>query len=500
MKKILSLLMMIVMLVSCSKKVEVKGHISGANPLDRVEIVEASGVATLPLVSLPVDNKGDFSGSFEAPKNGMYVIGYGGNINMVYLKAGQKLEISGEVGTFPTDMKISGEAKANNDFLKKAEETFKNQASKIDVQKLLTEKEDAFITQYKKIQDDLIKLIEEDAKKLKADAEVLDYKKMDTRIKLVGLLEMYEKNHAMATANVQYKPSAKFLELKKEVTKDGDKMVQESPMYREYLLSTLNADFQAFAQPKMMNASGNAPLISELFAQFLKNRKELSTTAKDYLFAYIISQADINYQNTKKYDKINKLIEDNVQDKQVKTNLKELQKVLMGFKESTAPDLSIIKADGKKTNLSEIKGKPTMVFFYASYNPNIAITTIPTLKDINTNYKSKLNFVFINIDDTKEQFVKTSSAMLKDFIGENYFIEGGINSNEARKFGLYSFKIPNVILLDKEGKLVGRPYFNLGDMELATELQKLTGIKVPEQPAVIPNMEMPISADSLDAK
>lgn len=500
MKKILSLLMMIVMLVSCSKKVEVKGHVSGANPLDRVEIVEASGVATLPLVSLAVDNKGDFSGTFEAPKNGMYVIGYAGNINMVYLKAGQKLEVSGEVGTFPTDMKILGEAKANNDFLKKAEETFKNYASKIDVQKLLTEKEEAFITQYKKIQEDLMKRLGEDAEKLKADTEVLDYKKMDTRIKLIGLLEMYEKNHGMATANVQYKPSAKFLELKKEATKDGDKMIQESPMYREYLLGTLNADFQAFAQPKMMNASGNAPMISDLFAQFLKTKKELSTTAKDYLFAYIISQADINYQNAKNYAKISKLIEDNVQDKQVKTNLKELQKVLMGFQAGTTPELTIHKAEGSKTNLSKLTGKPTMVFFYASYNPNIAITAIPVLKEMNTLYKDKLNFAFVNLDDTKEQFTKTSSAMLKGFAGENYFVEGGINSDEARKFGLYSFKIPNAILLDKEGKLVGRPYFNLGDMELATELQKLTGIKVPEQPAVIPNMEMPISADSLDAK
>ena len=55
--------------MSCSKKVEVKGNFAGGSPLERIEFIEASGVATLPLVNLGVDSKGSFSGSFEAPKN-----------------------------------------------------------------------------------------------------------------------------------------------------------------------------------------------------------------------------------------------------------------------------------------------------------------------------------------------------------------------------------------------------------------------------------------------
>jgi PBP1b-binding outer membrane lipoprotein LpoB len=43
MKKYLLLFIIAVFAVSCSKKVEVKGKITGASPLERIEFIEASG-------------------------------------------------------------------------------------------------------------------------------------------------------------------------------------------------------------------------------------------------------------------------------------------------------------------------------------------------------------------------------------------------------------------------------------------------------------------------
>jgi thiol-disulfide isomerase/thioredoxin len=54
-----------------------------------------------------------------------------------------------------------------------------------------------------------------------------------------------------------------------------------------------------------------------------------------------------------------------------------------------------------------------MLFFYASWNPYIGEATIPVLKEVVNFYKSKMNFVFVNVDDTKDQFVKTSNSLLK---------------------------------------------------------------------------------------
>jgi hypothetical protein len=84
----------------------------------------------------------------------------------------------------------------------------------------------------------------------------------------------------------------------------------------------------------------------------------------------------------------------------------------------------LVKADGKSYNLSENKGKPYL-FFYASWNPYIGEATTPVLKEVVNFYKSKMNFVFVNVDDTKDQFVKTSSSLLKGITGTNVYGENG---------------------------------------------------------------------------
>ncbi len=62
MKKYLLLLLLAVFTLSCSKKVEVEGRVSGGSPLERMEFIDASGVATLPLVNLGSDKNGVFKG------------------------------------------------------------------------------------------------------------------------------------------------------------------------------------------------------------------------------------------------------------------------------------------------------------------------------------------------------------------------------------------------------------------------------------------------------
>ena len=114
MKKYLVLLLISLMVVSCSK-VKVEGNVKGGSPLERIEFIEASGVATLPLVNIGVDEKGNFKGEFKAPKNGMYAMTYAGKMNFIYLKKGQDLKISGDAATFPEIYKIEGDAKKNND-------------------------------------------------------------------------------------------------------------------------------------------------------------------------------------------------------------------------------------------------------------------------------------------------------------------------------------------------------------------------------------------------
>ena len=127
---------------------------------------------------------------------------------------------------------------------------------------------------------------------------------------------------------------------------------------------------------------------------------------------------------------------------------------------------------------------PLFLFFLPaeSWNPYISEATLPVLKEVTKFYSSKLDFIYVNLDDTKDQFSKTSKAMLQGMPGTNVYGEGGMNSQIAKDLGIYGFKLPSFILIDKEGKAASKFFYNLGDPELVTALDKLTGLKAPEAP------------------
>lgn len=480
MKNYLVLCLMALLAVSCSKKVEVKGKVAGGSPLERIEIIEASSVSTLPLMNIGVNDKGEFSGSFDAPNNGLYVLTYGGGSNVIYLKKGQTLELEGNALSFPNDYKITGDAKANNDFLKAAQTGFEGYALKISMEDLFKKKEDEFLKEFASIKDSILNIMDAEGKKHKADADVVKFKKSEVDARLIGVLEGYAQMHGQVAQDAKYQPSAKFKEVKDGILKNSDQMVRDFPMFREYMLNELMGDFQKYRT----NQPAKAPteeLVSQTFAEYLKTRKDLSSVKKDYFLSYVLTQGDLNFMNAPKYDQIKKLIDENVTDSKIKADLHKLQLVLMGHKEGTVPTLKLKDNAGAGKSLEDLKGKPAFVVFYASWNPGIAMTTVPVIAELHNQYGDKLPMVFVNLDDTKEQFAKTSASLFKGIKGTHYWVEGGIASTAASTFGLYGFKIPSYLILDKEGKVASRPFFSLHDPDLPAVLSKLTGVKMPEK-------------------
>ncbi|SMP26639.1 TlpA family protein disulfide reductase [Chryseobacterium profundimaris] len=487
MKKYLLLFIIAVFAVSCSKKVEVKGKISGGSPLERIEFIEASGVATLPLINVGVNKDGTFSGSFEAPKSGMYVMSYGGKQNLIYLKGGQKLEITGNAISFPAEFVVTGDAKNNNDFFAATQKYLSTYAQKLNMNELMTKDEKTFLKGIEKVQADVTKNIEENVKKFSPDKGLVEWKKNDLSSTLLTILNQYEMSHKQM-GNPSFKVTKAFTDYENKLQENKEMMVKENPFYRQYLLTKMSPDFQKYAQA---NSAGKTDVTtSELFAEYLKkNQKDLSQTAKDYLLAFVMAQSDIHPGAPEKtIEKIKKIIDTDIKDGTIKEDLKKIQFAINGFKiGEQAPEASLIKADGKSYNLSSNKGKPYMIMFYASWNPYIGEASIPVLKEVVNFYKSKMNFVFVNVDDTKDQFMKTSNSLMKGITGTNVYGEGGLNSDIAKKYGVYGFKLPCFIIVDKDGKIASKPFFNLGDPELVTVLDKQTGLSAPK---VNPNAQL----------
>jgi thiol-disulfide isomerase/thioredoxin len=197
-----------------------------------------------------------------------------------------------------------------------------------------------------------------------------------------------------------------------------------------------------------------------------------------------MSNSDINPSTSPENTvKINKIINEKIKNAEIKKDLERIQFVLSGPKVGEAISAApLVKEDGSAFKLTDHKAKPAMVMFYASWNPYINEATIPVLKEITNFYKSKMDFIYVNLDDTKEQFTKTSKAMFMGFTGTNVYGEGGMNSKIAKDLGIYGFKLPSFIMIDKEGKVASKFFFNLGDPELVNTLDKLTGLKAPVAP------------------
>lgn len=487
MKKYLLLFIIAIFVMSCSKKVEVKGKITGSSPLERIEFVEASGVGTLPLINIGLDKDGNFSGSFEAPKDGMYVINYANKQNLIYLEGGQKVNISGNAMTFPNEYVITGDAKKNNDFLAATQKFLGEYGNKIDLRQLMAGDEAAFVKGMQKVEADINKNVDDLAAKNNPSKALLEWKKNDVKVTILNLLANYEMSHGAMAGNPSYKASKALKDYEAKLDNDKEAMVKTIPLYRQYLLVKMTPDFQKYAEANSKNKTGITT--SEMFAKYLGTKKDISQTAKDYLLAFVMAQADIHPTSpTANIDKIKKLIDTDIKDATIKSDLLKMQMAITGLKiGEVAPEAALVKQDGKAYKLSENKGKPYMLFFYASWNPYISEATVPVLKEVVNFYKSKMNFVFVNVDDTKDQFIKTSNSLLKGVQGVNVYGEKGMESDIAKKYGVYGFKLPCFVIIDKDGKIASRSFVNLGEQELVTILDKLTGLSAPK---VDPNAQM----------
>lgn len=473
MKKYLFLLLLTLVVVSCSK-VKVEGNVKGGSPLERIEFIEASGVATLPLVNLGVDEKGNFKGDFKAPKNGMYAMTYAGKMNFIYLKKGQTLNISGDAASFPEVFKIEGDAKNNNDFITATQKYLESYSSKLNMQ-MLQKKESEFLVDIKRIHSDLEKNIDETADKLGADSDVVKLKKDELTTNILTFLVQYEAAHGQAAGDPSFKVSKNFTDYEKTLTENNDRMVENLPVYRNYLLNKVGKDFQTFAEKQK---DKNTASMSAVFGRFLATNKEMSQKTKDYLLAFVIAKFDLN-PYTSEVDKVKKINDEYIKDSEVKKDINSAINAVFGLKiGEQAPKVSFGKLDGKSGDL-ELNGKPTLVMSYASWNPYIGQSTIPVLKEVVNFYKSKVNFAFVNLDDTKEQFSKTANAMLKGIPGTNYYADGGLSSDYAKKFFIYGFKIPGFFLIDRDGKVASQTFYNLGDAKFVEAMNKVSGLQAP---------------------
>lgn len=469
MKKLI-LILASFLIISCSKKIEFSGKITGGSPLERIEFVESSGVATLPLANVGIATDGSFKGTFDAPKDGMYLMTYGGKQQLFYLKKGENFNLVADAHDFPTEYAVTGDAQQNNLFIKKV--TSYIQQYSINVSEQLDEKqsEDKFIILLKRIQKDLNQKIDEIAKEVNPDQEVVAWKKNEVKVGVLGRLIHFR------SQNPTRKISTNFNQYQSSLETNKDQLIRDFPLYRSFLLDEMMPEFQTFLETKSKGKMNVMP--SQVFVEFLKDKK-ISSVEKDYLTAFIIAQMDISPQsNQEQIEKVQGIIQNNIQEKSVRDDLKKVVHAISGLKiGENAPNSELLLSNQKTIKISQLKGKPTVLILYSSWTPDL-VSRMDSLLPMLEFYQKEIHFVAVNFDDTAEQFLKTSNAMMKSLPLQNAYAKGGLNSQMAREYAVYGFKLnPSFVILDKDGKIASRIFLHIGEKGMRKTLNQLSGLE-----------------------
>ena len=136
--------------------------------------------------------------------------------------------------------------------------------------------------------------------------------------------------------------------------------------------------------------------------------------------------------------------------------------------ENSAPDFTVTDADGNNVNLSDFKGKPVVLNFWATWCYYCKVE----MPDFNEAYKNHpdVQFLMVNATGTNGETVDSAKAYVEQ---EEYefpvFFDDMYEANHA--YGLSSF--PMTVFIDADGNIVSSRLGMLTKEALEQEIAKL---------------------------
>jgi hypothetical protein len=122
---------------------------------------------------------------------------------------------------------------------------------------------------------------------------------------------------------------------------------------------------------------------------------------------------------------------------------------------------------GGNFNIEQLRGKTVVVYYWASWNKERSIGDFAVLKVLLDKYASQgLELVCVNLDNTAAD--ATAFLQQTQAPGVHLYREGGLESPLATQYGV--MVLPNLFLVDKEGKVVSRAVQQVNHLE--EELKK----------------------------
>ncbi len=115
-----------------------------------------------------------------------------------------------------------------------------------------------------------------------------------------------------------------------------------------------------------------------------------------------------------------------------------------------APDFEMVDCDGNRIKLSDMRGKPVVLNFWASWCGPCK-SEMPDFEEAYKEYGDDITFMIVNLTDGKNETVDTAQAFI-DSQGYTFPVYFDTDSNGAAAYGVSS--IPVTYFIDAKGYLV----------------------------------------------
>ena len=114
-----------------------------------------------------------------------------------------------------------------------------------------------------------------------------------------------------------------------------------------------------------------------------------------------------------------------------------------------APDFTVIDHEGNVVKLSDMKGKPVVLNFWATWCP-YCVEEMPDFEKVYNKYKGEVEFMMINMTHGAETVEKASAFI--DSYGYTFPVYFDIMQEAA--YAYYATSLPVSYFIDAEGNLV----------------------------------------------
>lgn len=115
-----------------------------------------------------------------------------------------------------------------------------------------------------------------------------------------------------------------------------------------------------------------------------------------------------------------------------------------------APDFTVVDIDGNEHKLSDFKGKPVILNFWASWCGPCK-SEMPDFNEAYDEYKDKIHFLMVNLTDGSRETVETASSYIKEQ-GYSFPVYYDTMIEAANTYSVYS--VPTSYFIDKKGNII----------------------------------------------